>query len=187
MIRKTHLLLLAPLFASCSVTKLPVGSEPLKTVARVDMSHYSGKWFELARFPQWFQKDCASATAEYSRNSNGTIRVVNTCIRRDGTQRSITGSAVPVDDSANRLKVTFSDSWVAKAIPVPAEGNYWIIDVTPGYQQAIVGTPDRKSLWFLSRTKAISKARFEVLKKSAASQGFDTDKLVIDAHTQISE
>lgn len=185
MISKTHLLLPVLLLASCSVAKPPAGTAPLKPVTKVDVARYSGKWFELARFPQWFQRDCASATAEYSRNADGTIRVVNTCIRKDGTQRSITGSAVPVDAAANRLKVTFSESWAAKLVPVPDEGNYWIIAITPGYQQVIVGTPDRKSLWFLSRTKTISKERFEALKRSAESQGFDTGKLVVDAHTRI--
>jgi apolipoprotein D and lipocalin family protein len=185
MIRIHHLSLLAALMSSCSMAKPDAGAPLLKTVAAVDLERYSGKWFELARFPQWFQKDCASATADYSKNADGTIRVVNTCIRKDGTERSVTGIATPVDASANRLRVRFSEVWAAKLIPVPAEGNYWVIDITPGYQQAIVGTPDRKSLWFLSRSPTISTASFEKLKKTAESQGFDTGRLVIDAHTRL--
>lgn len=184
---KLPLLLLVGLMASCGVSKPPENRTPLKLESRVDLERYSGKWFELARLPQWFQRDCISATAEYSEKPEGGIRVVNTCIRADGTERSITGSAVAVDDAANRLKVTFSESWFASLIPIPEDGNYWIIDVTPGYQQAIVGTPSRKYLWLLSRSPEISREAFEKLKKTAEAQGFDLSDLTIDGHTKIIE
>ncbi len=160
---------------------------PLKTEAKVDLKRYSGKWFEVARLPQWFQRDCASATADYTPKPDGGIRVVNTCIKADGTERSITGSAVAVDEAANRLKVSFSDSWAARLIPIPDEGNYWIIQVTPGYRQALVGTPDRRSLWILSRSPEISRKTLEELKISAKNQGFDIAALVMDSHTRITD
>ena len=171
------------LFAACS--HAPSGTAPLKTVAKVDVNRYAGKWYEIARYPQWFQKDCVSATADYSRNKDGTVKVVNTCIRADGSRRSITGVAKPVDAEANRFQVSFPGNWYSKLIPVPEEGNYWVIDVTPGYQQAIVGTPDRKSLWFLSRSPRVPKTVFEKMKSTAKEQGFDPAKLEIDAHAKI--
>ncbi len=188
MIHMTRLILpaaIAMIFSSCSVTKPPAGIAPLKTVARVDVDRYAGKWFEVARFPQWFQKGCVSAIADYSKIPGGSIRVVNTCIRADGSQRSITGSAEPVDANANRLRVRFSESWIARFIPVPDEGNYWIIDVSPDYRQAIVGTPDRKFLWFLSRSPTISNATLNRMKTLAEQQGFNTNLLVIDQHTRL--
>jgi apolipoprotein D and lipocalin family protein len=175
----------AGLTASCSVTQRPTGMAKLQTVEKVDLSRYSGKWFEIARFPQWFQSNCISATAEYSRNPDGSIKVLNTCIRKDHTTRSVTGSALPVDATASRLKVKFTDSWVSKLIPIPDDGNYWIIEITPGYKEAIVGTPDRKFLWLLSRSPEISQRTMHHLKNTAAKQGFDTTKLVIDGHIKI--
>ena len=173
------------LFAcACSATS-SAGKDPLKLAERVNLERYSGKWFEIARFPQWFQKDCASATAEYSQLPGGRIRVVNTCIRQDGTRRSVTGSAEPVDAAANRLRVRFSDSLAARLIPVPKKGNYWIIHVSPDYRQAIVGTPDRESLWFLSRSPEIPNETFARLKEIARAQGFDTSRLVVDRHTKL--
>lgn len=157
----------------------------LKTATQVDVKRYAGRWYEVARFPQWFQKDCASATADYSLNKDGSIKVVNTCIQPDGTRRSVEGRAEPADGTNSRLKVRFSKAWYAAAIPVPKEGNYWIIDLTPDYRQAIVGTPDRNTLWFLSRSPRISKQDFARMKKVAQGQGFDTSKLVMDAHTRI--
>jgi apolipoprotein D and lipocalin family protein len=173
------------LLASCSVNRPPRGLGPLKTAGKVDVDRYSGKWYEVARFPQWFQKDCASATAEYTKLPDGKIKVVNTCIRADGTRRSITGTAELVDASADRFRVRFSDSPAAKLIPVPEEGNYWIIDISPDYRHAIVGTPDRQFLWFLSRSPELSKIDFEMMKQSVEQQGFDIRKLVVDQHTRL--
>jgi apolipoprotein D and lipocalin family protein len=176
---------LAVLLSSCSVTHSPAGLAPLKTASRVDVGRYAGKWFEVARFPQWFEKGCVSATADYSKLPDGSIRVVNTCIRADGTRRTITGTAEPVDASASRLRVHFTDSALARLIPVPDEGNYWIIDVSPGYQQAIVGTPDRKFLWFLSRSPIIPNKTLNQMKTLAERQGFDINHLVLDQHTRL--
>ncbi|MES2475728.1 MAG: lipocalin family protein [Verrucomicrobiota bacterium] len=187
MISKLTLSLAALSLVSCSVTQTPTGMAVPQTEAKVDVARYAGKWFEVARLPKWFQRRCVSATADYSVNPDGSIKVVNTCIRKDGSTKTITGSAVPVDASANRLKVDFMDSWATNFIPVPAEGNYWILEVTPGYQQAIVGTPDRSSLWFLSRSPEISRTTFEKLKATAAAQGYDTTKLIVDGHTRIIE
>lgn len=170
---------------ACSSTKQGQPHASLRTAAKVDVTRYSGKWYEIARYPQWFQKGCASATAEYSGKPDGSIRVFNTCLKADGGSRSIEGSAVPVDASNTRLRVSFSTKWYARFIPIPDAGNYWIIDVTPDYRHAIVGTPDRKTLWLLSRSPRIPAKELTRMKKIAESQGFDPQKLVVDSHTKI--
>ena len=175
--------LAAALFSSCATQTQP--AKPLKTEARVDLKRYLGKWFEIARYPKWFQSGCDSATAEYTPKKDGTIKVVNTCLRGDGSSRSIEGVASPVDAKGNRLKVNFPNNWYTKAITAPPEGNYWIIEVSPDYRRAIVGTPDRRSLWFLSRSAVIAAKDFEAMKATAAAQGFDITDLRIDGHTKI--
>ena len=37
----------------------------------------------------------------------------------------------------------------------PFKGDYWIIDLDPDYQWAVVGVPSRKYLWILSRTPTL--------------------------------
>lgn len=179
------LLLASALFSSCATTRSTQPAKPLKTETRVDLKRYSGTWFEIARYPKWFQSGCDSAKAEYSPKKDGTIKVVNTCLRGDGTSRSVEGVAKPVDSRNNRLKVNFPNNWYSKAIAAPPEGNYWIIDLSPDYRRAIVGTPDRRSLWFLSRSPVIAAKDFEEMKATAAAQGFDISNLRIDGHTKI--
>jgi len=109
--------------------------------------------------------------------------VLNTCFRADGSQRTVSGVAEPVDASNNRLQVRFPGNFFARLAPVPKEGNYWIIYVSPDCRHAIVGTPDRQFLWFLSRSATVSQSQFDRMKDTAAEQGFDLSKLVVDQHT----
>jgi apolipoprotein D and lipocalin family protein len=177
--RFVALALLAVFSSSCT------SQLPLRTAGQVSLKRYSGKWFEVAHFPKWFQRGCVSATAEYTPLADRSLRIVNTCLRADGSQRSITGSAQPVDAAGNRLRVRFSTSPLARLIPVPAAGNYWVIDVSPDYRYAIVGDPSRNSLWLLARTPSIPATEFARMKKIAAAEGFDTARLTIDRHTRL--
>src|SRR3982751_5765726 len=102
-----------------------------KTVGHVDLSRYIGKWYEVARYPNRFEKNCISdVTADYSLREAGTIEVLNSCRQADGRVKSSKGSAKVVDKQSNaKLKVTFF--W-------PFYGNYWIIGLDPEYRYAVV-------------------------------------------------
>jgi apolipoprotein D and lipocalin family protein len=125
--------------------KLP----PLETVAHVDLLRYMGKWYEIASFPQWFQKGCVATTATYTLRKDGAVDVLNQCHDKtlDGKERRAKGKAWVVDKTSNaKLKVRFF--W-------PFSGDYWIIDLGDDYQYAVVGHPKRNYLWILSRTPQI--------------------------------
>ena len=94
----------------------------LQTVPHVDLTRYVGRWYEIARYPTRFEKDCASdVTATYAQLSGGKIEVLNECRKADGQTKRSKGTANVVDKRTNaKLKVTFF--W-------PFSGNYWIIDL----------------------------------------------------------
>ena len=77
------------LLISVPVVTLVVGCgafyPPLDVVESVDLTQYAGKWYEIARYPTFFQADCVSSTAEYTARDDGTIGVFNTCLAADGT------------------------------------------------------------------------------------------------------
>jgi apolipoprotein D and lipocalin family protein len=177
---KSLLSLMSGMFAlagiSCSAPA--ARATPPPTAEKVDLVRYAGRWHEIARLPAPFQKDNEAAIAEYGMNPDGTLTVRNIAIRPDGTQRDIKGSAAILNPPANtRLAVRF-DTWFAAFIPVAKEGNYWILHVDEAYQEAIVGTPDRKFLWLLARTPEISEQRREALIAKAESLGFDVARLI---------
>lgn len=155
--------------AACAHRPAPL--PPPATVAEVDLQRYTGLWHEIARLPNIFQKPCTGAvTAEYSVLEDGKIGVLNSCIGKDGKVRQIRGTARVVPGSGNsRLKVRFFG---------PFEGDYWILALDQkSYRWALVGHPNRKFLWILSRESALDEATYNQIVKLAADAGFDTDKI----------
>ena len=151
---------------------------PLPTAPAVDLARYAGTWYEIARLPAFFQRDCVASRAEYTLLASGTVGVTNSCRTRDGTERSIRGEAEVVDHASNaRLLVRF-DTWFSIFVPAPRGGNYWILDVAPDYGTAIVGTPDRGYLWLLARTPDVEPGRWAAMVERARALGFDVDRLV---------
>ena len=148
---------------------------PLDVVESVDLTRYTGKWYEIARYPTFFQADCVSSTAEYTARDNGTIGVFNTCLAADGTTVStIEGVAEVVDPSTNaKLVVSFPN------VPIP--GSYWIIDLDAAYQYAVVGDPYRSTLFILSRTPTLDQTTLDGILNRLPSQGYDPERLIYDA------
>jgi apolipoprotein D and lipocalin family protein len=177
---KSLLCLMGGIFALAAISCAAPGARatPPPTAEKIDPARYAGRWHEIARLPAPFQKDNEAAIAEYGMNPDGTLTVRNIAIRPDGTQRDIKGSATILNPPANtKLAVRF-DTWFAAFIPMPEEGNYWILHVDDAYQEAIVGTPDRKFLWLLARTPEISEQRRAALIVKAEALGFDVARVI---------
>jgi len=126
-------------------------STPPETVKYVDLKKYIGLWYEIAKIPNSFQDHCIKGTtAKYTLKKNGEISVINSCIDEDGELDVADGVARVVDKKSNaKLEVSFVSflGWR------PFWGDYWIIGLDENYQWAIVGHPDRKYGWILSRIK----------------------------------
>jgi apolipoprotein D and lipocalin family protein len=142
----------------------------LETVAKVELDKYLGKWYEIAHLPAAFQNGCNQTTATYTLQQNGTVSVLNECVK-DGKYKKAKGTAKITDKQTGaKLKVTFF--W-------PFYGDYWIIKLGANYEYAVVGTPNRKYLWILSRTPKINPALYAELVEFAKAQGFNTDNLIV--------
>ena len=146
----------------------------LEVVPQVDLSKYLGKWYELAHLPFKFEEGCNETTATYTQLDNGAISVLNECTKNGKVKRA-RGKAKIVDKTTNaKLKVTFF--W-------PFYGDYWIIKLGEYYEYAVVGTPDRKYLWILSRKPEMDNALFSELTQFAKSKGFDVEHLIGTRHS----
>lgn len=151
-------------------------AQPLQTVPHVDLTQYAGKWFEIASFPQRFQKGCHCTTAEYTLTDKGYVIVENRCNKGsvNGRQAYIKGKAFVEKNSGNaKLKVQFF--W-------PFSGKYWIIDLADDYSYAVVGHPNRKYLWILSRTQKIEDDLYRQILLRLKEGGFDITKLQMTKH-----
>lgn len=152
--------------------------DEVKTVSSVDLKRYSGKWFEIAKLPNKFQKKCAgNVTADYSLMADGKIEVINSCLTKDGKSDNAKGEAKVVDKQTNaKLEVRFAPA-VLSFIP-QVWGDYWIIDLDKDYRYAVVGDPKQKYLWILSRTPQMDDTTYQSILRNIEKMGYDPNKLV---------
>jgi apolipoprotein D and lipocalin family protein len=112
-----------------------------EVVPAVDLKRYAGRWHEIARLPNRFQRDCAGdVTATYTLRPDGKIAVLNECRAADGRTKSARGTARVASKQGPNTKLKVSFFW-------PFSGDYWIIGLDPDYRWALVGGSGRDYLW----------------------------------------
>ena len=158
-------------------------SEPVRTVDAVDLTRYLGEWFEIARFPNRFQKACAGdVRATYTRRPDGRIDVLNRCRSGDGRLIDAQGVARIVDARTSaKLKVRFAPAALS-FLPF-VWGDYWIVGLKDDYSWAVVGSPDREYLWILARTPTMEAAELDAAREAARASGFDVNRLEMTRQT----
>jgi apolipoprotein D and lipocalin family protein len=153
------------------------GDQSVKTIAALDVPRYLGTWYEIAKFPNWFQKKCVSNTkAVYTAKPDGNLRVLNSCKTATGETSEAEGLArqIGAKDSP-KLEVRFAPEWLS-FLPL-VWGDYWVIDLDPQYQVAAVSDPRREYLWVLSRTPQLDPKAYADLLQRLMQQQFDIQKL----------
>jgi apolipoprotein D and lipocalin family protein len=170
---RTILCLLGPLvFLPACTRQSIVSTPPPQVVSYVDLTRYTGTWYEIARTPNSFQEGCFESRATYSLRRDNRLSVTNTCRRNgfDGQTDTVSGKAWVVDQTTNaKLKVSFF--W-------PIAGDYWIIDLGREYEYAVVATPGRQHLWVLSRSPVMADSSYEAIVDRIRAKGFDPTRLV---------
>lgn len=146
---------------------------PVTPVDEVSLERYAGVWYEIAKIPNRFQKQCVrGTTAEYTLREDGRISVVNQCFKKDGSLDDAKGIAKVIDTTSNaKLKVSFVSflGWR------PFWGDYWVIGLDEGYEWAVVGTPDRKYGWILARKPTLDEATMEKIFAVIEQNGYKRD------------
>jgi apolipoprotein D and lipocalin family protein len=154
-------------------------TKPLEVVPSVDLNRYAGTWYEIARMPFKYQSQCVGdVTASYTLLEDGTIKVVNRCRKKNGEIDEAEGRAkLASNDGPNtKLKVRFAPAFLSW-LPF-VWGDYWIIDLATDYSYAVVGEPDRKYLWVLSRTPALDEMTVQGILDRAKGKGYGLTGLI---------
>lgn len=180
--------LILPILVMSACLRVSTQSEgpPLHTVPSVDLTRYEGTWYEVARLPMWFQRDCVASQATYTLLLTGELEVHNQCLTTSGDQKEAQGLATVVDPPTNAKLYVVFDNWAAKLFSgwgsASTIGNYWILHLDPDYRTALVGTPDREYLWILARTPSLDQATYYNLMNLGKQKGYPTEHLIRDSH-----
>lgn len=141
------------------------------TVKELDLNRYLGTWYEIARFPHSFEKGMEGVTANYSMRNDGKIRVINKGYkdRLDGELSVAEGKAkIPNQLEPGKLKVSFF--WIFYA-------DYYVLELGPDYEYAMIGSSSPKYFWILSRTPHMDDSTYQMLLAKAQQRGYHLDKL----------
>lgn len=141
---------------------------PISSMAVFDPVRYAGEWYEVGRFPVPFQAGCTKTRATYELLGNGTLSVLNTCVK-NGQLTSIRGIATIV--GPGRLKVRFDGA--------PVAADYWVLWVDEGYRTAVVGVPSGRGGWILNRDPVIPTDRLRAAREVFEFNGYDLKNLVM--------
>jgi apolipoprotein D and lipocalin family protein len=146
--------------------------EPSKPV---DPRRYAGLWYEIARLPNKLQVDCDAPTADWTKQSDGSFAVVQTCRQGSPTGPLKTWRAAGriIDGSNNsKIRLGFFGGFIHQ--------DYWIIDRADDYSWCLMSTPTSKWLWIMARRPIVSPSLKAALVARARSLGYDTARLVYD-------
>ena len=151
--------------------------QPVTTIASLDVQRYLGTWYEIAKYPNRFQKKCVSETwAEYQLKTPDSLTVINRCRLDNGDIDQAIGEARQIGPSTSpKLKVRFAPAWLS-LFPF-VWGDYWVVDLDERYQLAAVAEPTREYLWVLSRTPQVEPAAYAALLERLKAQGFELGRL----------
>jgi apolipoprotein D and lipocalin family protein len=154
-------------------------SGDVRTVPFVDLERYLGDWFEIARYPNRFQRSClgglGDVRATYARRPDGRLDVINRCRTADGWTEARGVARVVDERTFARLQVRFAPAWLS-FVPY-VWGDYWIIGLADDYSWAVVGSPDRNYLWILARSPQLDDQRLAAARAVVRANGFDLDRL----------
>lgn len=171
------------MLATAVAQAAPPAVPPLQAVPKVDLSRYQGRWYQIAHYPNAFQKRCASHTmADYQLLGNGQVQVLNSCKGAEGQAISAVGLArlkqtrflgVALADAGStaKLEVRFAPGWLSWVPGVWAP--YWVIQLADDYRYAVVGEPSREYLWILSRTPELAPQDRATINGLLTQQGYD--------------
>ena len=157
---------------------------PVQVVPNVDLKQYAGKWYEIARFPNSFQKGCSGdVSANYTLRKDGKVDVENSCGTQNGKTKTAKGEARRISSKSKegKLEVRFAPK-ILSFLPA-VWGDYYILDLDKSYTTSIVGSSGRSYLWILSRTPQLDEETYQSLVEKARAQGFDVNKLVRTSQT----
>ncbi len=159
------------IFSSCG-SSIPEGAEP---VSGFELDRYLGRWYEVARLDNRFEKNLDKVTAEYSLNENGTVNVVNSGFDTTKNERkTATGRAkFRKEKDVGALKVSFFGPFYA---------GYNVIALDADYRYALVAGENLKYLWILSRTQTVPDSIRQAYLDKAKEVGYDTSALVWVTH-----
>ena len=168
MLRKCLLYFFVALFiSSCSAAYVAFDS-----VNEFEMEKYIGKWYEQYRLPNKIEEGLEEIVIYYEVNRKGNITIINEGrLIQDKNKVRQTKGRVWIPDKNDPAKLKISFYWYKS-------NDHWVFKVDEGYTHALVGDPDGRQLWLLSRDRTPDKRIIAIMLEYASGLGFPIEDLI---------
>jgi apolipoprotein D and lipocalin family protein len=147
--------------------------QSVSAVPKLDMNKLMGSWYEVARLPDKLEKHCVSeGMVLYALGDKpNRFQMVTSCAMKDGIPNAWNASGKAANKRGDgQMKVTYV--W-------PFSAKYWVLATGPEFEWVLVGSPNHKALWVLSRTAAMKPEVLAEIQGKAAAEGFNMAKLMM--------
>lgn len=167
-------------------------------------SGYLGLWYQVARTPNPFQKQCDdNAMAYYSqqlpggedpKSRNGFrplvapgaqpvhLRVANSCVKENGKRTVMYGEAKQLEPGVGAFNVKFDQ--VPDIFQMGNEANYRVL-YTDYKQVAVVSNQNGQQVWILSRTPNMDADAWNTAIQVLRQRNIPIDKLKLTLNHQV--
>ena len=157
----------------CSCVSDSNAPRRVSAVENFDVERYMGTWYEIARLPQWFERNMINVKAEYTLQQDGTVKIKNAGIR-DGQVKVAEGVArFKGWKKIGLLEVSFNKHFYS---------DYRIIRLADDYHYAVVTGKTKDSLWILSRKPQMPQKELDEILSFLLGLDFDISKLEYPSH-----
>lgn len=153
----------------CALIAAPAFASAPEPARRVEPSSYTGRWYEIARIPNRFQRNCQAPFVDYTLEGQ-KVRAVQQCAAAGGRNpRVYRSSGRILDPGANaKVRLTFMGFW---------SQDYWIVDHDPAAGWALVGDPAGKFVWVMFRDPAPPQPAVAAAVARVGALGYNTARL----------
>jgi apolipoprotein D and lipocalin family protein len=163
------------LFIALLVMLNTTANIPNKPVEKVDVKKFAGKWYSLYSIPTMFDKGTRETTAYYNLNKDGYYNVLTTAKKDDDNEIHTYNSKLFPETDGNAAEMKAQFVW-------PIKISYWVIDIAPDYSYVVVGHPDHKFLFIMSRKPSMDKETYTQIIEKCKAMGYPVNELTCQMH-----
>jgi len=142
----------------------------MKTVEKVDIERFMGDWYVIGVIPNFIEKNAINGIESYELLDNDRVKIdYRFTDTRTGKVKHMQPKAwIYNNESNSEWRVQFL--W-------PVKFPYLIIDLAEDYSYTVIGVPNKKFVWIMSRKPEIPDDTYQDILKNLDEIGYNTAKI----------
>ena len=143
----------------------------MRTVDYVDLKRFMGDWFVIANIPTFIEKNATNAVESYSMGDNGEVKTNFTFFQNyPHGKKKVYKPTGYIHNTDTNAEWRMQFLW-------PFKMPFLIIDLDKQYQYTVIGYPNRKYLWIMSRNPEMDSNLYNSIIDQLSKKGFDISKI----------